>query len=122
MSSKKTQFQKGASGNLKGRPKASNSFAADLLAEAKEIVGVHVHGRRKNMSMVRASFKQLMAKAAGGDLSAMKQLFDRLEKLEEREAKTRQPTDTMTYDDRDREVIGYVFSSLKDEAKKDDKE
>ena len=122
MSSKKTQFQKGRSGNLKGRPKRSKSFASDFLAEANEIGAVNIGGKRKKMRMVRTGLKQLWVQTAGGDLTAMKQAFDRLEKIEEREAQKHQPTDTITYDDRDREVIGYVLSSLKDEAKKDDEE
>ena len=122
MSSKKTQFQKGRSGNLKGRPKSSKSFASDFLAEANEIGAVNIGGKRKKMRMVRTGLKQLWVQTAGGDLSAMKQAFDRLEKIEEREAQKHQPANTITYDDRDREVIGYVFSSLKDEAKKDDEE
>ena len=110
MSSKDTRFGKGQSGNPKGRPKSSKNFASDFMREANETVAVTVNGRRKYMSIARAGIKQLMSKAAAGDLPAIKQVLDRIEILEARAAQQKPAHDVVTFSDKDREVIDYVSS------------
>jgi hypothetical protein len=67
------QFRKGVSGNLSGRPKRqSDPIDPGHLLEAidNEEVIVMDNGRRKRMSKAEISFRQLMTKAARGDLKA----------------------------------------------------
>ncbi len=114
MSSKATQFKKGRSGNPKGRPKGSKNaqnFAADFLSEANEQIAVSVDGKRKTMSVVRAGMKQLLAKAAAGDLPAIKHVLERVEALEDAAARAA-PKETFTFTERDREIITYVYETL----------
>lgn len=74
-----TQFQKGQSGNPRGRPKriyrinASTLNAALMKALAEPVVGIE-NGRPRRMTKLDAVMKQLANKAASGDLTAAKLL------------------------------------------------
>ena len=67
---KATQFQKGKSGNPRGRPKGSLNLATDLASELGEVITVSEHGRPRRVSKQRALIKSLMAKALQGDIRA----------------------------------------------------
>ncbi|WP_243288739.1 DUF5681 domain-containing protein [Geothrix terrae] len=68
---KVTQFQKGQSGNPKGRPKGSLN-AATLMQElmAERISVVEKGGQKKVMPMMEVVLRRLVNKAASGDLKA----------------------------------------------------
>jgi len=67
---KATRFQKGKSGNPRGRPKGSLNLATDLASELGELITVSEHGRPRRVSKQRALIKSLMAKALQGDIRA----------------------------------------------------
>lgn len=79
---KKHQFKKGKSGNPKGRPKGSPNFLTAIERELNERVFVTEEGRRKSISKMEASAKQLVNRAATGDLRALAQLLALKELLE----------------------------------------
>ena len=72
---KATQFRKGRSGNLRGRPKGSLNLATDLTAELGEHITVREDGRPRKVSKQRALIKSLMARALQGDVRAMASLL-----------------------------------------------
>ena len=79
-----TRFQKGKSGNPSGRPRGRRNLAATLLAVLNEPVMVTEQGRRKRMTKLEATFKQLVNRSIAGDLAATRllvQLFPTIEKL-----------------------------------------
>lgn len=118
MSSKKTQFKKGRSGNPKGRPRGAQSadtYAAEFLSEANAPIAVSVDGRRQTMSVLRAGMKQLLTKAAAGDLPAIKEVLNRFLAIQAAEAKAG-PKETYSYNARDREIIDYVYSEITAQA------
>ena len=80
---KKSQFQKGASGNPKGRPKGSRNLSTQLTRILGEKVIVNENGRRKPITKLEAALKQQVNKAASGDLKALQMLVSLLRSFEE---------------------------------------
>ena len=72
---KATQFEKGKSGNPRGRPKGSLNLATDLTAELGENITIREDGRPRKVSKQRALIKSLMAKALQGDVRATASLL-----------------------------------------------
>jgi hypothetical protein len=73
---KTTRFQKGQSGNAKGRPKGAKNFATVLSAELNARITVTENGVRKTISKREAAVKHVVNKAASGHLPAAKMLLD----------------------------------------------
>jgi hypothetical protein len=71
-----TRFKKGVSGNPKGRPKGSLNVATVFTKTLRERVVINEHGRRKSVTKLEAALKQLVNKAATGDLRAFAQLVE----------------------------------------------
>lgn len=71
---KRTRFQSGQSGNPKGRPKGRLNLATLLERELCERVIINENGRRKSITKMEAAIKQMVNKAASGDLVALKLL------------------------------------------------
>jgi len=69
------QFQKGRSGNLKGRPKGSLNLSTSLRKALAEQVDIKEGGRRKRITKLEAGAKQLANRIASGDPRAMQQLL-----------------------------------------------
>lgn len=66
-----TQFNKGRSGNPKGRGKGSKNFATEIQNELAARVPIVENGRRRNITKRSAVAKQLVNKAAAGDPRAI---------------------------------------------------
>ena len=69
-----SQFKKGESGNPHGRPKGTLNFATVLLKTLREKVVINENGKRKIITKLEAAVKQLVNKAASGDLRALAHL------------------------------------------------
>jgi len=78
---KHTQFQKGASGNAKGRAKGTKNLKTDLVEELQEQVLIKEGGKGKSVSKQRAMIKSLMAMAVRGDTRAANLLLNMFIKL-----------------------------------------
>jgi hypothetical protein len=68
-----TRFEKGRSGNPKGRPKGSLNLANAFNKALSEKVTVVVQGRRKSMTKLDAAVTGLVNRATKGDSKAMQQ-------------------------------------------------
>lgn len=71
---KGTQFQKGSSGNPNGRPKGALNFTTVFLRTLREKVVTTENGKKKIITKLEASLKQLVNKAASGDLRAFSEV------------------------------------------------
>jgi len=101
-------FQKGRSGNPKGRPKGSKNLAT-LLAEAlDEKVMVTEDGRRRRVTKRELVIKQLVNKSASADLRAIKQLTDIVQGVERRTAASAAPPSPPAFTAADEEVIAEL--------------
>jgi hypothetical protein len=70
------QFQKGNSGNPKGRPKGSKNFLTLLDQELNQKVVVNENGRKKSLTRLQAMVKRLVTGALQGDQRALVTLLE----------------------------------------------
>jgi uncharacterized protein DUF5681 len=76
-----TQFQKGRSGNARGRPRGARSVKGLLREELREKIAVNENGRRRKVTKVRVIVKQVVTKALRGDHRSIQLLFGLLPSL-----------------------------------------
>jgi Family of unknown function (DUF5681) len=100
---KKSQFQKGKSGNPSGRPKQRLrkpplDLHRNLIVELKSPMTIFEDGKKKKVAKLEVLLKTLIARALQGDKTATKQVIDFAQKL---------PKDAFTDD----EIIGYTTKS-----------
>jgi hypothetical protein len=69
---KHSQFQKGKSGNPKGRPKGSKSPSTLANEMFLKLVTVTVNGKPTKMPVIAALIARMLSTAMNGDLKAMK--------------------------------------------------
>jgi Family of unknown function (DUF5681) len=72
---KATRFEKGKSGNPRGRPRQNPGIAELFRKVSKQVVQANGPNGRRRMTKLEASITQLMNKATAGDLKAMKVLL-----------------------------------------------
>jgi Family of unknown function (DUF5681) len=93
---RQTRFKQGQSGNVRGRPRGSKNFATSLMKGLNERVTISENGRRRKITMRETITKQALNKAAAGNSSLIRMLFNHLPMLEARfeesRAATRGPT------------------------------
>ena len=65
-----TRFQPGRSGNPRGRPKGARNLSTIIAAALSERVTVNENGRRRRIPKLDAAIKQLVNRAASGELRA----------------------------------------------------
>jgi hypothetical protein len=73
---KHCQFQKGTSGNPKGRPKGSKNASTFVNDMFHQIITVTVNGKPKKMKVIEALLAKLISAAMSGDPKAMKLALD----------------------------------------------
>lgn len=114
-----TRFKKGVSGNPKGRPKGSLNVATVFTKTLRERVVINEHGHRKTVTKLEAALKQLVNKAASGDLRALAQL---VVLAQDAEAKQSMPgAQEPVLGDLDHEVMdGIIKRFLRTEEEKTD--
>jgi hypothetical protein len=102
-----TRFKKGVSGNPKGRPKGSQNLATVFVKTLKEKVVINEHGQRKTVSKLEAAIKQLVNKAASGDLRALQLLVNFSREAENRDLSM--PEKPSVLREVDQKVLAGIF-------------
>ena len=102
------RFQKGRSGNPKGRPKGSKNFATLLTEALDEKVQVTEDGKRRRVTKRELVIKQLVNKSASADLRAIKQLTDIVQGVERRSEAASAPPPRPAFTAADEEVIAEL--------------
>jgi len=85
---KHTRFQKGQSGNPKGRPKGRRNFATELEEVLEAPVPVTQNGAKAHVSSRQAVLYRLRERALNGDIGPMKQFLELAERHEAAKAAT----------------------------------
>ncbi len=106
-------FQKGRSGNPKGRPKGSKNLATLLNQALDEKVMVTEDGRRRRVTKRELVIKQLVDKSASADLRAIKQLTDIVQDVERRSEASAAPSEPATLTAPDKEVVELFVARLR---------
>jgi len=98
---KKTQFQKGISGNPRGRPKKSLDFNERLLRESESFIAVNENGRKKRLSKQEIAIKVLMKQVMNGSPQAFRIYFALLQEARDTAASSapQQSTVSLKYED-----------------------
>jgi hypothetical protein len=109
---KHTRFKKGESGNPKGRPKGTLNMATVLARTLREKVIINENGQRRVITKLEAAVKQLVNKAASGDLRALRHLVDLVVSAEERAVQAPAPHTAMS--EGDQKVVQGILERFGD--------
>ena len=107
---KNTQFAKGRSGNPRGRRKGSRNLATIVKKTVNDVVPVTENGRRRVITKLEATIKQLANKAASGDPKATQSLLQLLHVIE---GKAETPAQTEATDEADRLVMEGFLTRIR---------
>ena len=107
---KHTQFQKGVSGNKKGRPKGSKNLSTIIMEAARDQVIATIGGKQRKISMLQASTMQLAIHAAGGNPAAIGKFLDWVDEIERREAAAKPAG--FPFSEADREVLHAIHERM----------
>jgi hypothetical protein len=84
---KNKQFQKGRSGNPKGRPKNTRNLKTDLAEELTSRISITAHGKVTSVSKQKALVMALITRAIKGDTRAATMIVTLVRQLLEPDAK-----------------------------------
>lgn len=83
---KATQFKKGRSGNLKGRPKASKNVGSMLEEVFFRKIPITENGSRREVTMLEAILRQLVNGAVKGEMRSIDRVLKLLPAVQEARA------------------------------------
>ena len=105
-----TRFQKGKSGNPKGRPRGKKNMSTLLSTALNASIVVVANGRRKKITKREAIVTQLVNKSAAADLKATQIVFAML-----RESQDDGSADPAVFAEADHEIIRRIQARLRNE-------
>ncbi len=111
----RTRFKKGQSGNPNGRPKGTLNIATVLSRTLREEVVINENGNRKTVTKLEAAVKQLVNKAASGDLKAFQQLNGLVQAAEEKALEAATPSAAL--DEIDNKVMQGILKRYENSLK-----
>jgi Family of unknown function (DUF5681) len=106
-----TRFKKGQSGNPKGRPKGSRSFTSSAYRVLQKRVVINEGGRRKTVTKLDATLKQIANKAASGDANTLRLLITIVQLMEQRSTDPPTPVDRL--DEGDEKLVARLLARVK---------
>jgi hypothetical protein len=115
---KDTRFQKGISGNPKGRPKKCLDFYDELITESKSLMTINENGQRKRISKLQGIVKQLTNKAVSGNVPTIRTWVSSFQQAHGRDALLAgpQPSNSGKYDKvknwTDEELVMFIAAGL----------
>ena len=114
-----TRFKSGQSGNPHGRPRGTLNIATVLANELRQRVVINENGQRRTVTKLVAATKQLVNRAATGDMKALHLLWVLVRSAEEQSVATTAPTAVLAaIDSRVLQGILARFNAAKKEGGK----
>ena len=107
-----TRFQKGRSGNPKGRPRGRKNMSTLLNDALNGSVSVVENGRRKKITKREAIITQLVNKSASADLRATQMVLEMLRDVEARADSGAEPA---AFTEADEQIIRRIRARLRSE-------
>jgi len=107
-----TLFQKGRSGNPKGRPRGKKNMSTLLSTALDASIIVVENGRRKKITKREAIVTQLVNKSASADLKATQIVLAMLRDLESQADGSADPS---AFTEADQEIIQRIQARLRNE-------
>ena len=107
-----TRFQKGRSGNPKGRPRGKKNMSTLLSAALDAAIIIVENGRRKKISKREAIITQLVNKSASADLKATQIV---LAMLQDVEARADDSSDSAAFTEADQGIIQRIQARMRNE-------
>jgi hypothetical protein len=104
-----TRFQKGRSGNPKGRPVGSKNIDTLLTAALNEPLTVNENGKRRKIPKRDVTIRQLVNKSAAADLKAIQMVIALLQQVE---ARNDAPGTVEVLDEADEQVMQQLRERL----------
>jgi Family of unknown function (DUF5681) len=109
-----TRFQKGQSGNPRGRPRGSKNLSTLLTDALNEPVVVTEDGKRRKISKRELGIRQLVNKFAMAEAQATKILLGLMQERD-RLAATAEPAERPSFGADDEKVIANLLKRLRGE-------
>ncbi len=100
-----TRFQKGQSGNPRGRPRGAKNLSTLLTEALDEKVPITQQGRRRKVSKREIIVTQLVNKSAQADLKATQILLGMMQDIERRAEAS---IGSATLSEADRQVLQFI--------------
>ena len=107
-----TRFQKGKSGNPRGRPRGKKNMSTLLSTALNASIVVVTNGRRKKITKREAIVTQLVNKSAAADLKATQMVLTMLRELESQDDGSADPA---VFTEADHEIIRRIQARLRNE-------
>lgn len=104
-----SRFKSGQSGNPRGRPKGPKSLHAAVDTALSERVTISEQGKRRQIAKREAIAKQLVNKAASGDVAAIKLLSQLLAASHAGRGTTNAPPTPVELRESDQSVIAAIM-------------
>ena len=105
---KHSRLKKGQSGNPNGRPKGSLNVATVVERTLRETVVVNENGQTKTITKLEAAVKQLVNKAATGDINAFR-ILCALARSAEEQATAEEREDAQTLKEVDQKMLQNIL-------------
>jgi hypothetical protein len=115
---KNTHFQKGVSGNPKGRPKKATDFHSIFMKESESLMIINDNGQRRRISKLEGIAKQLHNKALTGNIPALRMyiaLYPQVLEMVALRSKDLERTHASQYTDE--ELMKIIDDALKKEER-----
>lgn len=108
---KSGRFLKGTSPNPKGRPRKPRTVGAAISSAFNEKVQVNEHGRRRKITKLEATAKQIANQSASGDPRSVKLGMELAQKAEER--LSRSPSPSAQLSETDSQIAARFIARLR---------